>query len=100
WSHEGMLDSAFPALNVDYVSDSLKGHAQIGPNRSTNQEVQCERVNLSLTHITQHLGIFANQRHAQGINNVVKEPNHLPAPIALCQVPIALEKGITRTPLM
>ena len=95
-----MLYGAFPALNGDHISDTIKGNTEIGPDRCTNQEVQCERINLSLTHLAQHRRIFANQRHAQGVNRVVNKPHKLPAPLALGQVPVTLKKGVGCSPLM
>src|SRR5947209_17128185 len=66
--HEGMLNCAFPALDSNHIGHALKSHTEVRPDRGPNQQVERERINLSLIHLTQHLRVFTDQRHAQGVN--------------------------------
>src|SRR5436853_5549603 len=85
-SHKGMLYGTFPALYGDHISDTIKGNTEIGPDRCSNQQVQRERINLSLTHLAQHLCIFADQGDTESVNRVINKPHELPASVARGQL--------------
>src|SRR5947209_3621401 len=97
WSHKGMLNGAFPALDGNHVGHTLEGYAEVRPDRCSNQEVEDQVAGIDLD-TGDKLRACPNIGHAHGIYDVIDQPDQFPGPVTLGQVPVAFEKGVGRTP--
>src|SRR5258708_5499267 len=101
-SHERMLNRAFPTLYRNQIGHTLKGHTQVGPDRRSDDQEEDQRGSIYLQPLRarQVLSGGSDKGDRQSIHDVIDQPDNLPGPVALGQVPVSFKESVLRTPLM